>query len=606
MASNAAAIKLTVAQRQALAALNQFQAKFAAMTNSMSANTKKAANAGSRTNKILSSWGGSIKTAALAMVGFGSATGAAYTVISLVRKELGVINDTMDRMKDRQLDYGQTVAKVAWALPAKGTNALADMDIDEISDRFSKGTNDPGKALRVFQHIHGANADLALSKKAEITETLMTKRYDLDEEEMKVAGVQVADNHAKNLARGLNSSVESMVALFEGAKAASKVTDDAAFYGNVAPIGLDMARFGYNQGESLLLASALTSAANDREGTESRTALTKFAAQLEEVKAQFGVEESGIELLRALREGKSQKHKDMQKHLLGVFADGEEDGFLEMTKAQAALKLEGRSKQKFYLMDLIRERGEEDPNNLRNVMKVIKESGQIPIETKGDTFEVDMEKTLQKSREQFASKIDDISSNKHAKIFIKKNKLDTTASDIEMSRTTGADQKMKRDAFTRIMQNSGVPMSELWSDIEYYTNQYGKDEGMQRVIKKARRRLILDHPNQGVDGVVTMSNGQRSFMWEKMVWDEEEGRYKQRKLEELSVDELGGLFYQRRGLFKDYDTRRISDEQLESIKSLDRLSAAIENGGFQKIEGKVEITNAGALNESTGAAGLGE
>ncbi len=597
MASNAAAIKLTVAQRQALAALNQFQAKFAAMTNSMSANTKKAANAGNRTNKILSSWGGSIKTAALAMVGFGSATGAAYTIISLVRKELGVIDATFDRMKDRQLDYGQTVAKVAWSLPEKGANALADMDIDEISERFSSGTNDPGKALRVFQHIHGANADLALSKKAEITETLMTKRYDLDEEEMKVAGVQVADNHAKNLARGLNSSVESMVALFEGAKAASKVTDDAAFYGNVAPIGLDMARFGYNQGESLLLASALTSAANDREGTESRTALTKFAAQLEEVKAQFGVDESGIELLRALREGKSQKHKDMQKHLLGVFADGEEDGFLELTRAQAALKLEGRSKQKFYLMDLIRERGEEDPNNLRNVMQVIKESNQIPLETVGDTFEVDMKKTLEKSREQFNEKIRDINSNKHVELFVEKNKYDVGNAGLEMADTEGAKQKLRKDAAIRMMENSGVPMAQFRANIDYYTNQYGEDEGMLRAAAAAKRKVIFRHPELGrYERRLSSGAGIQMPLAEEVFGD----------VENWSDEDIRNIKYKKAGWLYNYDERGMSDQQLKQLDAINELTASIKGGGLQKIEGKVEITNAGALNESTGAAGLGE
>ena len=596
MANNSASVRLTVAQRQALAALNQFQSKFAAMTKSMSANTKRTANAASGTNKTLNSWGRNIKTAALSMVGFGSATGAAYTVVSLIKNELNVIDETLDRMKDRQLDFAQATMKVAFALPNKD-GKLIDMDIDELSERFSKGTHDPAQAMRVFQHIHGANADLSLSGKAEVTETLMKKRFDLNEDEMKLAGVQAADNHAKALARGYKSSIEAQVGLFEGTKAASKVTDDGAFYGNIAPIGLDLSKFDVNQGEALFAAAALSSAANDKEGTETRTALSKFFAQLEEMKAKYGIEESGFELTRALREGKTDKHRSMQKEMLGVFADGEDENFLEMSSKEASMKLEGRSKLKFYLMDWIRKQGEDDPNNLRNVMKVIKGSGQIPLSFKGDTFEVDMDKTLDKSAEYFADKIDQATKNKYVKLFTEKNKGDTANASLEMANTAGARQKMRRDAAIRMMENAGVPMAKFRGKLDFYMDKYGDDEGMLRAARIAKRSVIFKHPEFGRgERRLSMSNGLHMPIAEEIFGN----------VEKWDDESIKNLKYHRKGWLYNYDEHGISEQQLNQLAAIKELTDAIKEDRLRKIEGKVEVTNAGALNESTGAARLGE
>ena len=594
MARDDASIRMTVAQRQALAALNQFQNKFAQMTQSMSANTRRQAGEAKRTNTILKSWGGSLKMAALSMAGFGSATGAAYTVVSLVRNELSVIDKTLGRMKDRQLDFAQATMQVGFSLPNKD-DGLIDMDIDEISDRLSQGNYDPAQAMRVFRNIHGANADLSLSGKAEITETMMSKRFDLSEDAMTELGVQIADNHAKALAKGVESSVEAQMGLFEGAKAASKVTDDAAFYGNIAPIGLDLSKFGVNQGESMLLAASLSSAANDRTGEETRTALSKLFSTLEEEKVRFGIEESGFELLKAVREGKSQKHNDFQKYMLGVFADGEDNNFLEMTRSEAALKLEGRSKMKFYLMDLLRQRTE-DPSNLQNVMGTIKNSGQIPLAYKGDTFQVDMNKSMEASAQYFADKLEQIMKNKRVGLLTEKNKYNTLNADLEMANVSGATQKLRKDELIKMLENVGVPMANLRTSLSYYGGSLGEDEGVIAEALKARHQVITDNPALGNFQKIITESGMPLKLAEMGGMD----------VSGMSIEEMKKLRYKRAGLFYDYGERGITDQQIEQVKAIDRLIETIDSGGLRKIEGKVEVTNAGSINQSTGAKRLGE
>lgn len=589
MARDDAAIRLTVAQRQALAALNQFQNKFAQMTQSMSSNTRRQARESKKTNTILSSWGGSIKTAGLAMVGFGSATSAAYTIVSLVRKELDVIDNTLGRMKDRQLDFAQATMQVGFSLPNKD-DGLIDMNIDEISERLSQGTYDPAQAMRVFRNIHGANADLSLSGKAEITESLMNKRFDLSEDAMTELGVQIADNHAKAIAKGVESSVDAQMGLFEGTKAASKVTDDAKFYGNIAPIGLDLSKFGVNQGESMLLAASLSSAANDRTGEETRTALSKLFSTLEEEKVRFGIEESGFGLLKAVREGKSQKHKDFQKYLLGVFADGEDKNFLEMTRSEAALKLEGRSKMKFYLMDLLRQKTD-DPSNLQNVMGTIKSSGQIPLSYKGDTFQVDMNKTMEASAQYFADKLEQIMKNKRVGMFIEKKYHEKTSADLEMGNIEGATQKMRQEAVMRMLENAGVPMAEMRANIDFYTGRYGKEGGLLAAAKHARRNVIVDHPNHGMFSKTMLADG---TTWQDASRDG-------KRIEDMSIEQIKTLRYQRTWSMN-RDERSVSDQQIKMIEAIDRFTETIQSGGLRKVE----VTNMGSVNQSTGAKQLGE
>ncbi len=612
MPSNAAQVKLTVAQRQALAALNQFQSKFASMTKSMSANTKKTATAAGGTNKILNSWGSNVKTAALAMVGFGSATGAAYTVVGLVRKEIGVIETTMNRMKDRQLDFGQSARKLSFALPEKDGN-LIDMDLKEVVDRFKTGTNDPAQALRLFHNIHSSSADLKLSKKADVADYLMKERYDLDEEGKLAAGKAIANSHAKALAKGLPSTIEGQMGLFEGAKAASYVVDDQAFYSNVAPIGLDLARFGVNQGESMLLGSALTSAAVDEEGTESRTALAKFFSTLEEEKVQFGIEDEGMALLRGMREGKTQKHKNFAKHMLGVFAqkeDGSPEDFVGMSSAEARLKIEGRSKMKFYLMDLIRA-GTGEAESMLTIMEKIKDQGQIPLHHIGGTYQVAMSETYKQAKAHVKKKIAEGDSIGYVGLTKEKKDYDETNASLEMQNTHGARMILRKNAAVKLMENSGVPMAKFQSDLDWYMSKYGNEKGMLKALDIARRSVIYRHPDKGAASLPYLPGfGGKLGVAEAM------GRVDPAT---MPIEDIKNLTYYTQGMFWADQESGISRQQVEMIKSIDALREQIKedraemraqreaerNAERTKVT-NVKVTNVGAINEPTAAKKLGK
>ncbi len=614
MASNAAAIKLTVAQRQALAALNQFQNKFASMTQSMSANSKKAANASSGMNKTLKGWGSNIRTAAMAMVGFGSATGAAYTVVGLVRKEIGVIEQTMNRMKDRQLDFGQSVRKLSFAMPEEDGN-LVDMSLKDVVDRFKTGTTDPGQAIRLFHNIHSATADLPLSGKADIAEFLMKERFDLDEEGKLAAGKAIANLHAKQLARGFSSTPLGQMGLLEGAKAASMVVDDRAFYSNVAPMALDLARFGVNEGEALLLGSALTSSATDEEGTESRTALTKFFATLEEEKVKFGIEDEGMALLRGMREGKTDKHKAFSKHMLGVFSqkeDGSPEDFVGMTASEARLKIEGRSKMKFYLMDMIRA-GTGEAESMLTIMEKIKGMGQIPLHYIGGTYQVAMQETFKQSEKLFHEQIAKGDAIDYVGLTKEQKDYDEINAALEMQNKHGARMILRKNAAQRLMENSGVPMSEFKGDIAWYMGKYGNEEGILKALDVARRDLIYRHPDKGqrseayYPGFLGLEQTVRSA--------ELMGKIDPAN---MSIEDIEKLTYYTKGFFYSDQQAGVSVQQIEMIKAIDALREQIKEDRAEmraererdRVEAtkvtKVQVTNVGAINEPTAAKKLGK
>jgi len=412
MAKKNAEIVMNVKIDKAVQQLNALGAKVDQLGNRVANAVGKGNKHLSKNNQLVQKLGRNIGQAAMAMTGFGSAAGAGLAAFSAIKAEVMAITSALDKAKGRTLDYGKVMRAISFETAKKKEGTVADRSVAELSREFQL-TPDKAAAANLFRYIHGAEATLKYSEKARIATTLASTRYDMDPAALQQAGAGVAAAIGRRRTAGDETDIDTMIkeqmGTYEGFKSISRVTDPTQFYQNVVPLGSQLQKYGLQEQEALLLASAATLSATDVTGTETRTALTNLFGQLEEKKAKHGIDRNleGMALLHAIQtRGSSGLEEDkafanLQKDVLGVFADmfdkGESYESLKKTKGT----LRGKSRLKFIMMELLKGvRDEKDASNIMNKMMSIVGSGEAPAEF-DKFFQVQQKASFKRAQERY-------------------------------------------------------------------------------------------------------------------------------------------------------------------------------------------------------------
>jgi hypothetical protein len=170
-----------------------------------------------------------------------------------------------------------------------------------------------------------------------------------------------------------------------------------------------------------------------------------------------------------------------------------------------------------------------------------------------------------------------------------------------MKDTHGARQKIRKDAALRLMENSGVPMAGFRNQLDFLMNKYGSEQGMLKALKESRRQIIYQHPDKGQLGIPMMPSGMMLSAAESIFGED---------VDNMTTERMKDLTYYDKGFFYNDNPQQTSIQQIQMVESIDELIKTIKSDLAERLRAnkvtKVEVTNAGAINEPTGAKKLGK